>query len=75
MFQDGYYQMGKALYQSKINYVNSAFFQSLLPFWDWWFTEEKLITTYNLLGDPTVDIYTALNLKHIPIVIQFECDV
>ncbi len=59
MFQDGYYQMGKALYQSKINYVNSAFFQSLLPFWDWWCTEEKSITTYNLLGDPTVDIYTA----------------
>lgn len=73
MFQKGYYQQGKALYEMKRQYVND---------W-WWMTnnpyqlqyemripgsspynihciewERKNVLTYTLLGDPETDIYT-----------------
>ena len=74
MFQDGYYQMGKALYQSKINYVNSAFFQSLSP--------SLGLVVYGREIDYNLQFirrsycrYLYCQSKHIPIVIQFECDV
>jgi hypothetical protein len=58
MFGKGSYQQGKALYESKRSYANSPWVQSLGPNFPYWETERKIITSYMLLGDPTVHIYT-----------------
>ncbi|MBD3352862.1 MAG: hypothetical protein GF364_15365 [Candidatus Lokiarchaeota archaeon] len=73
MFQDGYYQQGKALYEMKRDYVNSWWWMTDNP-WDGAYDidtgeqieysihvtewERKNVLTYNLLGDPETDIYT-----------------
>jgi len=56
-FEEMDFQQGKALYNSKVAYLNSDYFQrgetSISLEW-----QRKNILTYNLLGDPEVDIYT-----------------
>ena len=56
-FEEMDFQQGKALYNSKVTYLNSDYFQrgetSISLEW-----QRKNILTYNLLGDPEVDIYT-----------------
>jgi hypothetical protein len=51
------FQQGRALYDSKVSYINSEYYidgpgSTIYDF------ERKNILTYNLLGDPEVDIYT-----------------
>jgi hypothetical protein len=62
-FLQGHTQQGKALNEMKTAYVNSAWLQNN-PEWgsayniheiEW---ERKNVLTYNLLGDPEVDIFT-----------------
>ena len=56
-FEEKKFQQGRALYDSKVAYMESDHFTegwgSLDQEW-----ERKNILTYNLLGDPEVDIYT-----------------
>ena len=56
-FEEMDFQQGRALYNSKVAYLNSDYFQrgetSISLEW-----QRKNILTYNLLGDPEVDIYT-----------------
>jgi len=56
-FEEMDFQQGKALYNSKVAYLNSDYFQrgetSIDLEW-----QRKNILTYDLLGDPEVDIYT-----------------
>ncbi|MHA1194292.1 MAG: C25 family cysteine peptidase [Promethearchaeota archaeon] len=56
-FKEMDFQQGKALYNSKVAYLESDYFQrgetSISLEW-----QRKNILTYNLLGDPEVDIYT-----------------
>jgi hypothetical protein len=56
------YQQGKALYDSKISYLQSDYFtkgeSSII--YDF---ERKNLLTYNLLGDPETDIYTDIPVK------------
>ncbi len=56
-FINNNYQQGKALYESKISYMDSDYFKRGEASMDheW---ERKNVLTYNLLGDPEVDIYT-----------------
>jgi len=56
-FDNKKFQQGKALYDSKVAYMNSDYYTkgSGSTFYDF---ERKNILTYNLLGDPGVDIYT-----------------
>ncbi len=51
------YQPGKALYDSKVAYMNSSYFTGGSASMDeeW---ERKNVLTYCLLGDPEIDIYT-----------------
>ena len=56
-FEEMDFQQGKALYNSKVAYLNSDYFQrgdTSISFE----YQRKNILTYNLLGDPEVDIYT-----------------
>ncbi|MFX1468809.1 MAG: C25 family cysteine peptidase [Promethearchaeota archaeon] len=55
-FEEKKYQQGKALYDSKIAYMNSDIFSTSYTMNKEW--ERKNVLTYNLLGDPEVDIYT-----------------
>ncbi len=55
-FEEKNFQQGKALYDSKIAYMNSDIFRSSYTMKREW--ERKNILSYNLLGDPEVDIYT-----------------
>lgn len=53
------YQQGKALFDSKVAYLNSDWFQkysNINMTLEW---ERKNVLSYSLLGDPEVDIYTA----------------
>jgi len=59
-FQEKKYQQGKALYDSKVSYINSDYYKKELgiegpEIYDF---ERKNILTYCLLGDPELDIYT-----------------
>jgi hypothetical protein len=56
-FENRAFQQGKALYDSKVAYLNSFVFENPLSDirQEW---QRKNILTYNLLGDPEVDIYT-----------------
>ncbi len=56
-FQKKKFQQGKALYDSKVAYLNSDIFKysSYSITYEW---ERKNVLTYCLLGDPEVDIYT-----------------
>jgi len=56
-FEGKKFQQGKALYDSKVAYMNSDYFERGEASMDYeW--ERKNVLTYNLLGDPEVDIYT-----------------
>lgn len=56
-FQEKKFQQGRALFDSKVTYMNSDYFlrgdTSMVLEW-----QRKNILTYNLLGDPEIDIYT-----------------
>ena len=54
-FQQKKFQQGRALYDSKVSYVNSDYYRRGLIHPD---AERKNLLTYCLLGDPEVDIYT-----------------
>ncbi|RLI65441.1 MAG: hypothetical protein DRO88_04565 [Promethearchaeia archaeon] len=60
MFEKGMFQQGKALYESKIAYVESDWFQLVNKTEDFNYfeMERKSLFSYMLLGDPSVDIYT-----------------
>ena len=55
-FEEKKYQQGRALYDSKVAYMNSDIFTSFHTMR--YEPERKNVLTYNLLGDPEVDIYT-----------------
>ncbi|MGB5911953.1 MAG: C25 family cysteine peptidase [Promethearchaeia archaeon] len=54
-FEQKYFQQGKALYESKVDYINSGIFS---PYSQYFECHRKNILTYCLLGDPELDIYT-----------------
>ena len=56
-FQEKKFQQGRALYDSKVAYINSEYFTSGSGSLDKDY-ERKNILTYCLLGDPELDIYT-----------------
>jgi hypothetical protein len=61
-FEEKKFQQGKALYDSKVSYLNSDYFNS--PYVSTELeTERKNLLSYNLLGDPEVDIYTNIPLN------------
>ncbi|MGM0469675.1 MAG: C25 family cysteine peptidase [Promethearchaeati archaeon] len=62
-FEDNTYQQGKALYDSKIAYMNSLYFNIISSIEKEW--ERKNLLTYNLLGDPEVDIFTSTPVEAI----------
>ncbi|TFF99318.1 MAG: hypothetical protein EU540_06910, partial [Promethearchaeota archaeon] len=58
-FQNKKFQQGRALYDSKVAYMNSDYFKNRrVNIEDYDEPERKNLLTYNLLGDPEVDIYT-----------------
>jgi len=61
-FQEKKFQQGRALYDSKVSYMNSNYFErgaaSMIQEW-----QRKNLLTYNLLGDPELDIYTKVPEK------------
>jgi hypothetical protein len=56
-FEENKFQQGRALYDSKVAYMNSDYFvrgdASMTQEW-----QRKNVLTYNLLGDPELDVYT-----------------
>ncbi|MFX1496450.1 MAG: C25 family cysteine peptidase [Promethearchaeota archaeon] len=56
-FNEKYFQQGKALYESKLAYMNSDIFVngSSSMYFEW---HRKNILSYCLLGDPELDVYT-----------------
>jgi len=56
-FEEKKFQQGRTLYDSKVTYMNSDYFvrgeASMIQEW-----QRKNILTYNLLGDPELDVYT-----------------
>ncbi len=56
-FEDHTYKQGKALYDSKVAYMNSHYYLYERDL-DFEQAERKNLLTYCLLGDPEVDIYT-----------------
>ena len=54
-FEQKYFQQGKALFESKVEYMNSDVFS---PYSRYFECHRKNILTYCLLGDPELDIYT-----------------
>ena len=61
-FEEKKFQQGRALYDSKVSYMNSDYFErgdaSMIQEW-----QRKNLLTYNLLGDPELDIYTKVPEK------------
>jgi hypothetical protein len=56
-FEEKKFQQGRALYDSKVSYINSDYYKrgEGATYYDF---ERKNLLTYCLLGDPEVDIYT-----------------
>lgn len=56
-FEEKKFQPGRALYDSKVSYINSDYYKrgEGATYYDF---ERKNLLTYCLLGDPEVDIYT-----------------
>lgn len=56
-FEEKKFQQGRTLYDSKVTYMNSDYFvrgeASMIQEW-----QRKNVLTYNLLGDPELDVYT-----------------
>ncbi|MFW9948218.1 MAG: C25 family cysteine peptidase, partial [Candidatus Odinarchaeota archaeon] len=59
-FEQKFFQQGKALYESKVEYINSDKFS---PYSQYFECHRKNILTYSLLGDPELDIYTNKPMK------------
>ncbi len=61
-FEEKKFQQGMALYESKVSYLNSDYFNqpSVSTEQEW---ERKNLLAYNLLGDPEVDIYTNIPIS------------
>ncbi|MHA1459538.1 MAG: C25 family cysteine peptidase [Promethearchaeota archaeon] len=61
-FKEKKFQQGRTLYDSKVSYMNSDYFDrgdaSMIQEW-----QRKNLLTYNLLGDPELDIYTKVPEK------------
>jgi len=61
-FEEKKFQQGRALYDSKVSYMNSDYFErgtaSMIQE-----PQRKNLLTYNLLGDPELDIYTKVPEK------------
>ena len=60
-FENKKFQQGKALYDSKVAYINSDYYKignEITRGSTFYEFERKNLLTYNLLGDPEVDIYT-----------------
>ena len=61
-FKEKKFQQGRALYDSKVSYMNSDYFErgttSMIRE-----EQRKNLLTYNLLGDPELDIYTKVPEK------------
>ena len=64
-FENKIYQQGKTLYDSKIAYVNSDYYQNVVLQKDYPinYSHYRNLLTYNLLGDPEVDIYTNIPMN------------
>jgi hypothetical protein len=60
-YENKKFQQGRALYDSKVAYMNSAYFDNPSVSMDLEY-ERKNVLTYNLLGDPSLDIYTDIPL-------------
>ncbi|MFX1455094.1 MAG: C25 family cysteine peptidase [Promethearchaeota archaeon] len=56
-YQQDKYQQGRALYDSKVSYISSDYYTKSFGSTNLDF-ERKNILSYNLLGDPEVDVYT-----------------
>ncbi len=56
-FEEKKFQQGRALYDSKVSYINSDYYKRGEGSTNYDF-ERKNLLTYCLLGDPEVDIYT-----------------
>jgi hypothetical protein len=56
-YQQEKYQQGRALYDSKVSYISSDYYTKSFGSTNLDF-ERKNILSYNLLGDPEVDVYT-----------------
>ncbi|TXT62805.1 MAG: Lys-gingipain (modular protein) [Promethearchaeota archaeon] len=56
-YEDKKFQQGRALYDSKISYMNSFYYKFKRNI-NHYEAERKQLLTYCLLGDPEVDIYT-----------------
>jgi hypothetical protein len=54
-FQQKKFQQGRALYDSKVSYINSDYYKGGIAHPN---AERKNLLTYCLLGDPELDIYT-----------------
>ena len=55
-FEEQKFQQGRALYDSKVAYMNSDYFTKETSIeYEW---QRKNLLSYDLLGDPSVDIYT-----------------
>ena len=61
-FAEKKFQQGRALYDSKLTYMNSDYFRrgdaSMVQEW-----QRKNMLTYNLLGDPELDVYTKVPVE------------
>jgi len=58
-FEDKKFQQGRALYDSKVSYMNSFYYRFKKNIF-YIEAERKQLSTYCLLGDPEVDIYTGI---------------
>lgn len=61
-YENRKFQQGRALYDSKVSYINSDYYTKGPGSTNYDF-ERKNLLTYNLLGDPEVDIYTNIPKK------------
>ncbi|MFX0056867.1 MAG: C25 family cysteine peptidase [Candidatus Hodarchaeota archaeon] len=61
-FQEKKFQQGKALYDSKVSYLNSDYFKRGATSIQFEY-QRKNVLTYNLLGDPELDVYTNIPMS------------
>ena len=61
-FEEKKFQQGRALYDSKVSYMNSDYFERGAASMIYEYQRKNLLT-YNLLGDPELDVYTKIPKK------------
>jgi hypothetical protein len=59
-FEEKKFQQGRALYDSKVAYLNSDYFKRGVTSIDYEY-QRKNVLSYNLLGDPELDVYTNIS--------------